>query len=407
MARIKKIIAREIINSRGYPTIQGKIILDDDKTAETSFSSFERLYDYQNFELKDDEPERFSGQGVRTAVYYINHLIGPKLKGVDPSKQVEIDNWLIKADSTKNRSRLGVNTLMTISILVAKAAALNENLPLYAYLNQLYQKITKKKIEIEFFPSPIFSLLRGGRHGQVDLNFRKFQIIPSSSYSYSTAYELGVDLYHQIRHVYKFQFFHNTDVLRAFKNSIEKKHLILGRDVFLSIDFGANDFFKESRYQIKDKDSITPDDYYKFLKEEIIDRYSILVLIDSFANNDDKNWNKLYQVLNKETYLAVDDKIGSVKSILEKHINKNLFNSVIIRPNQIGTVTETMLMINFLRENNVTYIISSDLNETNESYLADLGVALNAELVSFGPPVHGENVAKYNRLLEIENEITG
>lgn len=405
MGKIKNIIAREIINSRGYPTIEAKLILDNDKEVQACYASFEKLFDYQNKELKDNDENRFNGEGVKTAIYYINNLIGPKLKGVDPSKQYEIDNWLIKADSTSNKSKLGVNTIMTISLLVAKAGAVNQNQPLYLYFNYLFEKITKNKLKIEFFPSPIFSLLKGGRHGQVNLDFREFQIVPSSSFSYSKAYEMGVDLYHQIRHIYKFQFIYNVDVLSAIKESIEKKGVDFGRDVFLSIDFGANNYYLQNHYLVKEKESASIDEYYQFIFEQIIKKYSPLVIIDSFSNNDEKNWQKIYENINKETYLVIDDKFSSNKSQLEKNIKNIFFNSVIIRPNQIGTITETILMIDFLKKNKISLIIASDIGETNESYLADLSVGLDAELVSFGPPVHGENVAKYNRLLEIENEL--
>ncbi|MCS6956688.1 MAG: hypothetical protein NZM02_02475 [Patescibacteria group bacterium] len=405
MSKIKNIIAREIINSRGYPTIEGKLILDDNKEVQTCFASFEKLFDYQNLELKDNDKNRFNGAGVKTAVYYINNLIAPKLKGVDVKKQYEIDNWLIKADSTNNKSKLGVNTIMTISLLVAKAGALSENQPLYLYFNYLYEKITQKKLKIEFFPTPIFSLLKGGRHGQINLDFRQFQIIPSSSFSYSKAYEFGVDLYHQLRHLYKFQFNYNLDVLIAIKESVEKKGFDLGKDIFLGIDFGANDYFSINHYLIKDRDSLSQDEYYKFLFEQIIKKYFPLVLIDCFSNNDEKNWKKIYENINRETYLAIDDKLCSNKSQLEKNIKNLFFNSVVIKPNQVGTITETILMISFLNENNISFIISSDIGETNEDYLADLSVGLDAELVSFGPPVHGENVTKYNRLLEIENDL--
>ncbi|MCX7955762.1 MAG: hypothetical protein N2593_01475 [Patescibacteria group bacterium] len=405
MTKIKNIIAREIINSRGYPTIEAKMILDNDKEVQSCYSSFEKIYDFQNQELKDNDENRFNGAGVKTAVYYINNLIAPKLKGVDPKKQFEIDNWLIKADSTKNKNKLGVNTLMTISILTAKAGALDEQKPLYFYFNNLYKKITKKELKINFFPSPIFSLLKGGKHGQIDLDFKQFQIIPSSSFSYSKAYELGVDLYHQIRHLYKFKFDYNLDVLEAIKESVEKKGFDFEKDIFLGIDFGANDYFSINNYLIKDRDSLNQDEYYQFLFEQILKKYSPLLLIDPFCNSDDKNWKKLYENINKESYLAVDNKFSSNKNQLEKNIKNYFFNCVIIKPNQIGTITETILMIDFLKENNISFIISSDIGETNENYLADLSVGVDAELVSFGPPVHGENVTKYNRLLEIENEL--
>lgn len=406
MNRIKNIIAREIINSRGYPTIEAKLILDNEKEVQACYSNFERLFDYQNKELKDGDKNRFNGEGVKTAVYYINNLIGPKLKNVDPSKQYEIDNWLIKADSTKDKSRLGANTIMTISILIAKAGSISENIPLYLYFNNLYEKITKEKQKIEFFPSPVFSILKGGSHAQVNLDIRQFQIVPSSSFSYSKAYEIGVNLYHQLRHRYKFQFNYNIDVLSAIKDSVEREGFNLGKDIFLGIDFGSNNYYSSNQYKIKEKDySVTPDEYYKFINEKIILKYSPLIINDVFSNKDEKNWRNLFENIYKEAYLSIDDNFSSNKNQVEKLIKNKFFNTAVVRPNQIGTITETILMINFLKKNKISLVISSDIGETNESYLADLSVGLDAEFVSFGPPVHGENVIKYNRLLEIENEI--
>jgi len=407
MGKIKEIIATEIINSRGYPTIGAKLILDDGLQVETSIPSGETLFDYQTKELKDNDPNRFNGFGVRNAVYYINQLIAPKLKGVSIEKQYEIDSWLVKADGTENKSKLGVNTLITISYLITKAAAFSYQQPLFQYINSLYKKITGNQLEFESLPSPIFSILKGGRHGQVNLDFREFQIIPSSAYSYSKAYELGVDLYHLLRHLYKFNFSYNLDVLTAIKNSLEKKELSFGKDVFLGIDFGASFYFSGRNYSFKDKDQPIPsDEYYTFLLE-VIKKHSPFIITDCFAHEDWSNWIKLSSNIVKEIYLVGDDLIGSNKARLEKAINQKAVSTVILRPNQIGTISETILLVDFLRKNQISYIFASDLGETSENLLADLSVGLASDFVSFGAPVHAENVSKYNRLLEIEKELNG
>ena len=407
MGKIKEIIATEIINSRGYPTISAKLILDDGLQVETSIPSGETLFDYQTKELKDNDPNRFNGFGVRNAVYYINQLIAPKLKGVSIEKQYEIDSWLVKADGTENKSKLGVNTLITISYLITKAAAFSYRQSLFQYINSLYKKITGNQLEFESLPSPIFSILKGGRHGQVNLDFREFQIIPSSAYSYSKAYELGVDLYHLLRHLYKFNFSYNLDVLTAIKNSLEKKELSFGKDVFLGIDFGASFYFSGRNYSFKDKDQpISSDEYYTFLLE-VIKKHSPFIITDCFAHEDWSNWIKLSSNIAKEIYLVGDDLIGSNKTRLEKAINQKAVSTVILRPNQIGTISETILLVDFLRKNQISYIFASDLGETSENLLADLSVGLASDFVSFGAPVHAENVSKYNRLLEIEKELNG
>ncbi len=406
MATIKKINATEIINSRGYPTIFGKLTLDNDRDVTISVPSLESINDYQTVELKDNDEKRFNGKGVTRAVSYINNLIGPKLKGVSLNKQFEIDAWLMNTDKTKNKSELGINTLLTVSCLVAKAGAKEQKMPLFKYLNSLFNKISQPALTIDKMPSPIFPLLMGGKHGQVDLDFKEFQVIPSSSFSYSRSYQVGVDLYHLLRELYKYKFNYNLDVIDSIKDTVEKKGLVFGRDIFLGINFGAPFFFAGKRYSVKDKQQpVLSDEYLNFLEKSIISKYYPLMITDCFANEDWQGWNKLNGLVSKETYLVADELIGSNKERLEKAIKEKSCSAVVFRPNQVGTITETFRLIDIARKNQINYQIASDLGETDDNFIADFSVGVGTEFVNFGPPVHGENVAKYNRLLEIEKEI--
>lgn len=407
MSRIKNIIASEIINSRGYPTIYGKLILDDGQEVHASVPSIESIYDYQAVEINDGDMTRFNGRGVKKAVSYINDLIGPKLKGVSLEKQLEIDGWLSKADGSQNKRSLGVNTILIVSYLVAKAASFDQKIPLFKYVNSIFNKISGPSLTIDKLPSPIFPILIGGKHGQVDLDFKEFQIIPSSAFTYSKAYQTGVDLYHLLRHLYKFNFNYNLDIIEAIKDSIEKKGLAFGRDLFLGINFGATSYFSSNRYMIRDRQqTITSDEFSKFIDNSVIKKYFPLMVSDCFANEDWQNWKKLNNTISKETYLVADELIGSNQERLEKAIIEEACSSVVIRPSQIGTVTETITLIDSARKKQINYQIASDLGETNDNFIADFSVGVGAEFVNFGPPVHGENVSKYNRLLEIEKEIS-
>lgn len=406
MSKIKKIIASEIINSRGYPTIYSKLIMEDDKEVHASVPSLEPLYDYQAVELKDNDSERFGGKGVKKAVSYINDLLGPKLSGVSLDKQLEIDSWLIKADASPKKSVLGVNTILTISYLVAKAAAIDQKVPLFKYINSIFNKITGAGVSVEKIPSPIFPILIGGKHGQVDLDFKEFQVIPSSSFSYSKAYMTGVDLYHLLRHLYKFNFNFNLDVIAAIKDSVEKKGFAFGRDLFLGVNFGASSYYSANRYALRDRQQpISTDEYFKFVDNSVLKKYFPLMISDCFANEDWQNWTKLSETISKETYLVADELLSSSKERLEKAVKEKACSAVVIRPNQVGTVTESIALIDFARKNQLNYQIASDLGETNDNFIADFSVGVGAEFINFGPPVHGENVSKYNRLLEIEKEI--
>ncbi len=407
MSGIKKISASEVINSRGYPTIFGKLVLDNNQEVSISVPSLETVNDYQPVELKDNDLNRFNGHGVTRAVSYINNLIGPKLKGVSLSKQFEIDGWLIKSDNSKNKSALGVNTLLTVSSLVAKAGAKEQNLPLFKYINILFNKISQPALTIEKMPSPIFPLLMGGKHGQIDLDFKEFQVIPSSSFAYSRSYQVGVDLYHLLRELYKFNFTYNLDVIDAIKDSVEKKGLVFGRDIFLGINFGASSYHSGSRYSAKDKQQPVPsEEYLNFLEKSIITKYFPLIITDPFANDDWSSWAKLNSLISKETYQVADELVGSNKERLEKVIKEKAGSAVVVRPNQAGTITEAFGLIDIARKSQLNYLIASDLGETDDNFIADFSVGVGAEFVNFGPPVHGENVAKYNRLLQIEKEIS-
>jgi len=406
MANIKKITASEIINSRGYPTIFARLILSNDHEINVSVPSLEGTENDLVIELRDQDESRYNGRGVLKAVSYINDLLGPKLQGVSPTKQIEIDNWLITADGTKNKSKLGLNTLLAISYLIAKAASYELKLPLFKYINSLFEKLFPTGSSLDKLPSPIFTLLMGGKHGQVDLDFKEFQILPSSSFSYSRSYQVGVDLYHLIRELYKFNFNFNLDVVEAIKETVTKKGLVYGRDIFLGVDFGASSYLTNNRYFIKDKQQSVPvDEYLNFLDQSLIKKYSPLIISDPLGHDDWHGWKKLNSLISKEIYLVGDLLIGSNKERLEKVIGEKNCSAVTIRPSQVGTITETLGLINIAKKNQLSCLIGSDFAETDDSFIADFSVGAGADFVNFGPPVHGENVAKYNRLLEIEREI--
>lgn len=393
MAVIKKIIANEIINSLGYPTLQGKLFLDDDRFVVSNISSLDHDAKLEVEELRDNDKERYNGFGSKKAASYINDLLGPKLVGVSPLKQTDIDNWLLKADGTKNKSRLGVNTISLISKLVANAGALVSNKQTYVYLNENFIKSSHLSLELKKLPTPLFTLLTGGKDGQTDLDFKEFLIFPSSAFPYHQSYQISVDLYHNLRKLFKMKFFTNLDALDAIKQSVESMNLHFGQDIFASINFEAENYYNQ-RYTIKDKEQpLGSEDYIKFIKE-IIKKYLLLVIIDPLEENDlraNKNFSK---DIISDFYLA------SNKSSLFDQIS-----TAVLKFNEIGTITEFFDQVIKLKNNKLNYIISSGHAETNDDFVADLSVALQADFVKFGPPVHSENVTKYNRLLDIEKEL--
>jgi len=394
MAVIKKIIANEIINSLGYPTLQGKLFLDDNRFVTANIASYDPETILPVKELRDGDGSRYNGLGVKKAASYVNDLLGPKLINVSPLKQAEIDNWLIKADGTKDRSRLGINTINLISKLMSNAGALISGQPLYQYLNTKFIQTSHLTLELKKLPTPLFTLLTGSKEGQTDLDFKEFLIFPSSAFPYHKSYQISVDLYHNLRKLFKMKFFSNLDSLDAIKQSIESMKLRFGQDIFASVNFQAGSYFNSRRYSVKDKEQpLTSEEYIKYLKE-IIKKYLLLVIIDPLEENDWLSNKNFSEDLKTDFYLA------SEKTSLFKQVS-----TAVLKLNEIGTVSEFFNQVLSLKTNNSSYIISSGHAETNDDFIADLSVALQSDFVKFGPPVHSENVTKYNRLLDIEKEL--
>ncbi len=419
MAKIKKIHAYEIIDSRGYPTIEGKLFLDNGMEVVSSVPSGTSMGKYEALDLRDNDKTRFEGMGVNQAVNYINTLLGPKLTGVSPSKINDIDNWLTQADGTKNKSKLGTNTCLAISQLVARAGAMELGIPLFKYLNKLYTQLFKSELKMQRIPSPIFSMINGGKHANNHLDFQEFQIIPSSSFNFSQAYRLGVEFFHELLKVLAYRnasisvgeeggftpnFVMNFDALEVLKETITQMKYQVSVDIFLALDIAASHFYNEGSYIIKEKGHPLKSDEYFLYVAELLKKYSPLVLEDPFDQDDWSTWGKLSKMISRETYLVGDDLLASNKARLTRAIKDTSCSTILLKPNQIGTITETLEVIDMARKNNFNYIISQRSGETNDTFVADLSVAVQSDFVKFGAPSRGERVAKYNRLWEIERE---
>lgn len=420
MAKIKSIRAYEIIDSRGYPTIEGKLTLDTGHSVTTSIQGGISIGKREAVELRDNDKKRLDGMGVTKAISYINELIAPKLIGVSPQKQQEIDAWLIKADGTKNKSKLGANTILTISQLFIKAAALELNIPIFKYISLFYKKMFNSEIPISKIPTPIFNVINGGKHANNTLEFQEFQVIPSSSSSFTKALEDGVELFHELKRVLEYRnanisvgeeggfapnFSTNVDALEVLVETANHRNLKLGVDIFLGLDIAASHFYKDdNKYHIKDKSKpLKTDEYFDFIIE-ITKKYAILVLEDPFQEDDWDSWKKLSREISKNTNVVGDDLLTTNKSRVEIAIKDKACTTVLIKPNQIGTISETLEVVDLARKNNFNYIVSHRSAETNDSFIADFAVAVQSDFVKFGAPSRGERVAKYNRLWQIERE---
>ncbi|MCX6816364.1 MAG: phosphopyruvate hydratase [Candidatus Beckwithbacteria bacterium] len=415
MAKIISVKASEILDSRGNPTIQTCIKLDTGQLGTASIPSGASVSKYEALELRDNDLSRFSGLGVLKAVANVNIIIAPKIIGLDPSYQTKIDQLLIELDGTTNKSRLGGNALLSVSIACLKAAAAAYNLPVYLYLSQKYGLVK----DFKHLPTPTFNIINGGAHGAGNLDFQEFHIIPSNRFAYHEALQIGIDIYKNLKKVliqrqaihsvgdeggYAPNLFTNLDALQVILEAIKLTPYKFTQDVFLGLDVSAGYFFHNNHYQIKDRaqsfnrlELIT---YYLELNRE----YRLFFLEDALFQDDWEGWTKLTEELGETTLIVGDDLLTTNKERVKKAINLKACNAILVKPNQIGTVSETVEVVKYCRENQWKIIVSHRSGETNDTFIADLAVGLGADYTKFGAPSRGERIAKYNRLLEIANE---
>lgn len=419
MMSVKKIHAYEIIDSKGNPTVEAVMSLDTGLEVTTSVPTSSAQSKYAAVDIRDEDPKRFNALGVTKAVHIINSLIFPKLKGVSVDKQQEIDYWLKKADGTKNLSNLGANTTCIISQLFVKAGAVSKQIPLFVYINELYQKLFTASLPLDKIPTPIFNVINGGKLTNNNLAFQEFGFISSSSVSFSIAYQNAVELFSKLRSVLQYRnanisegeqggftpnFTANIDALEVLNETIIQKDLKLGLDIFLGIDIGAAYFYKDDRYNLREKPhALKSDEYIEYILSLTKD-YSLLILEDPIQPEDWANWKKLNSVLSDRIYLTGGDLIESSKDRLITAINEKACSAVVIKPNQVGTITGVFELVDIARKNKMNYIISHRSGETTDSYIADLAVGIQADFVKFGAPSRGERVVKYNRLWTIERD---
>jgi len=419
MATIKQIWAREILDSRGMPTIEVAGQLDSGQIAVFSVPAGASTGSHEAIELRDQDEDRFYGKGVLKAVNNVNTVLAQAVLGKDPSNQEEIDNILINLDGTPNKSKLGANAILAVSGLTLRLGAIANNLTLYSWVLSLM-----KKMGITVYtkiPTPIFNIVNGGLHGASNLDFQEFHIIPVSSKSYSEGLRMAAEIYmvagdklrqkgaiHSVGDEGGFapNLFTNMDALELLVESIKQTRYGLGRDVFLGLDAAASVFYKNGSYQIKDKTSPLDKpamlEYYKVLN----DQYHLAILEDPLEEDDWEGWKKITEMLASETIIVGDDLLVTNPEKVQKAITEKACTAVLVKPNQVGTISETLKVIKLARENGLKIVVSHRSGETNDWFIADFAVGVGADYVKFGAPARGERVAKYNRLLTIESEIS-
>jgi len=411
---ISHVRAREILDSRGNPTIEVDVRVEGGAVGRAAVPSGASTGEHEALELRDGDKRRFGGKGVRKAVANVNQKIAPILKGLDARDQANIDKKLIELDGTPTKKNLGANATLAVSLAVARAAATAENLPLFRYLGGS---------EARVLPVPMMNILNGGAHSDAPIDFQEFMIVPRGAPSFSEALRYGTEVYHALKSVLKERHLSTAvgdeggfapqldsaeDALESISAAVEKAGYRLGEQIFIALDPAASEFYdcEKKAYVFKKSDGS------KKTAEELIDyyaelcaRFPIISIEDGCAEDDWDGWKKLTKELGSKIQLVGDDLFVTNVEFLRRGIAEHVANSILIKVNQIGTLTETLATIDLAKENRYTTVISHRSGETEDTTIADIAVATNAGQIKTGAPCRSDRVAKYNRLLRIEEEL--
>ncbi|MDZ7798306.1 MAG: phosphopyruvate hydratase [Patescibacteria group bacterium] len=413
MNPIKNIKAIEILDSRGNPTVQTKITLKNGVSAKASVPSGASTGEHEAHELRDQDQERYNGLGVLKAVDNVNKIMAKKLKNQDVSKQKEIDKRLIELDNTKNKSKLGANAILSVSLACARAGAKVKGQPLYKYIRETYNFKKKKR-----FPIPMMNIFNGGKHADTNLDFQEFMIVPVLEKNIDDKIRVGAEIFHVLGQILREKGYdtdvgneggyapdidHTIDALDMIMTAIKRAGYEPGRDVFLATDVGASILYdqKKKEYIFKLDNSSLSSDQLIELYSTWLKKYPFISIEDGLDEDDFSGWQKMNHELGDKVMLVGDDLFVTNIKRLEKGIKEKLANAILIKPNQIGTLSETIDCINLAQKNKFKINVSHRSGETNDDFISDLAFACGADFIKAGAPSRGERLAKYNRLLEI------
>ena len=409
MAVITDVYAREIMDSRGNPTVEVEVYLEDGTIGRAAVPSGASTGQFEAVELRDSESPRYLGKGVLQAVANVNDIIGPAILGFDASEQVAIDGVMIELDGTPNKAKLGANAILGVSMAVARAAAESYDLPLFQYLGGTNAKE---------LPVPMMNILNGGAHADNNVDIQEFMIMPIGASSFMEALRYCAEVYHTLKSVLKAKGLatgvgdeggfapnlgSNEEALQVITEAIEKAGLVVGKDIVFAIDAASSEFYKDGKYHLagegKVKTAAEMVEYYA----ELCEKYPIYSIEDGLAEEDWEGWKLLTDRLGKTVQLVGDDLFVTNTERLSRGIKEDTANAILIKVNQIGTLTETFDAIEMAKRAGYTAVISHRSGETEDSTIADIAVAVNAGQIKTGAPARSERVAKYNQLLRIED----
>jgi enolase len=412
MTVVEDVFAREILDSRGNPTVEVDVYLSDGIKGTAAVPSGASTGQHEAVELRDKDPRRYGGKGVQQAVSNVNDVIAEEIVGLDALNQIEIDRLMIALDGTKNKSRLGANAILGVSLAVARAAALALDIPLYRYLGGPNART---------LPVPMMNILNGGKHALgSSVDMQEFMVMPVGAPSFHEGLRWGAEIFHALQSVlhdkgyptqvgdeggYAPSLGSNQEAIELILQAIEKAGYEAGEEIFIALDPASSEFYEDGIYNLKGEGrTFTPTELIAYY-ENLVAQYPIISIEDGLAEDDWTNWQTLTEQLGDRTQLVGDDLFVTNTQFLERGIRENAGNAILVKLNQIGTLTETFEAVERAQRAGWAAVISHRSGETGDTFIADLVVATNAGQIKTGAPSRGERVEKYNQLLRIEEEL--
>ncbi|WP_415903134.1 phosphopyruvate hydratase [Neptuniibacter sp. QD29_5] len=417
MSKIKQIIGREVLDSRGNPTVEADVILDSGVSATACAPSGASTGSREALELRDGDQKRYQGKGVLKAVANVNGSINQALQGMDCLDQQQLDQCLIKLDGTENKANLGANATLAVSLAVAKAAAIEKKMPLYAYIAEMNGTPGEY-----LMPVPMMNILNGGEHADNNVDIQEFMVQPLNFSSFSEALRCGTEVFHSLKTVLQQQGLNtavgdeggfapdlgsNEQALIIIQQAVEQAGYQLGTDISLALDCAASEFHQDNLYQLSGENKQFSASEFSNYLAELAAKYPIRSIEDGMDESDWQGWSELTQKLGDKVQLVGDDLFVTNSKILQQGIEQKVANSILIKFNQIGTLSETLDAIRLAKAAGYSVVISHRSGETEDTTIADLAVGTAAGQIKTGSLCRSDRVAKYNRLLRIEAELTG
>ena len=411
MSVILDIFAREILDSRGNPTVEVEVILESGVVGRAAVPSGASTGAHEAVELRDGDKERYLGKGVLQAVKNVNEIIAEQLIGYSVFDQVEIDELMIEIDGTPNKAKLGANAILGVSMAVAKAAAEELGVPLYKYLGGFSARE---------LPVPMMNILNGGEHADNNVDIQEFMVLPVGAPSFREALRMGAEVYHSLKSVLKARglstaigdeggfapnLASNEEALQVIMEAIEKAGYKPGKDIYLGMDVASTEFYQDGKYKMTGEGKEFTSAELVAFYENLVAKYPIITIEDGMAEDDWEGWKLLTEKLGKKLQLVGDDLFVTNTERLAKGIDEGIANSILVKVNQIGTLTETFATMEMAKRAGYTCVVSHRSGETEDATIADIAVAVNAGQIKTGAPARTDRVAKYNQLLRIEDEL--